>query len=78
MNIKVNGKALEIKELTISIAELLRQEKVESPDMVSIQLNDEFVDKGKYGSTYLKESDEIEFLYFMGGGSIIVSQWEGI
>lgn len=71
MNIKVNGKAREIKESTISIAELLRREKVESPDMVSIQINGQFVDKGKHGSTYLKESDEIDFLYFMGGGSII-------
>ena len=78
MQIKVNGKEREINERSISIAELLKEEKVESPEMVSVQLNGEFIDKGKFAATYLKESDEIDFLYFMGGGSIIVSLWKGI
>jgi sulfur carrier protein len=41
---------------------------VEQPDMVSVQLNGEFVDRPSYASTQLKERDEVDFLYFMGGG----------
>jgi sulfur carrier protein len=37
--------------------------------MVSIQLNGNFVVREKYTTTQLKEGDEIDFLYFMGGGS---------
>ena len=68
MKIKVNGKEREINERSISIAGLLKQENVENPEMVSVQLNGEFIDKEKLAETYLKESDEIDFLYFMGGG----------
>jgi O-acetylhomoserine (thiol)-lyase len=71
MKIKVNGKDRLIDEQPISVAELLKREKVENPEMVSIQLNGEFVDKGKLGATYLKDADDIDFLYFMGGGSFI-------
>lgn len=70
MKIKVNGKERLIDVQSISVAELLKRENVENPQMVSIQLNGEFVDKGKLGATYLKDADEIDFLYFMGGGSI--------
>ncbi len=69
MKIKVNGKERLINARPISIAELLNKENVENPQMVSVQLNGEFVDKLKFASTYLKESDRIDFLYFMGGGS---------
>lgn len=69
MKIKVNGKERLIDAQSISVAELLKRENVENPEMVSIQLNGEFVDKGKLGATYLKDADEVDFLYFMGGGS---------
>lgn len=68
MNIKVNGKDRFIDERPLSIAELLKKEKVENPEMVSVQLNGEFVDKGRFGAVRLKDADEVEFLYFMGGG----------
>jgi sulfur carrier protein len=78
MKIKLNGKELLLKEQALSIAELLKKERVENPEMVSVQLNGKFVDKGNFAAVYLKESDEIDFLYFMGGGSIIVSPGKGI
>lgn len=67
MKIKLNN---EIQELTkeISIAELLVKNKVEMPDMVSVQLNGEFIKKEKFSDILLKENDEVDFLYFMGGG----------
>ena len=37
--------------------------------MVAVQINGEFVDIQNYASTYLKSGDDIDFLYFMGGGS---------
>ena len=65
--IKVNGKEQEIND-GISIASLLILNEVLQPEMVSIQLNGEFVVREDYDGTILKEADEIDFLYFMGGG----------
>ncbi|WP_195604196.1 sulfur carrier protein ThiS [Clostridium tyrobutyricum] len=69
MNIKVNGEDRDIKD-GVTVTEILKIENVEMPDMVSVQLNDEFVDRDKFSSTVLKQDDKIDFLYFMGGGSI--------
>ncbi|WP_375539448.1 sulfur carrier protein ThiS [Clostridium estertheticum] len=69
MNIKVNGEAKNIKD-GVNVTEMLKIEDVEMPDMVSVQLNGEFVDRDQFVKTVLKENDEIEVLYFMGGGSL--------
>ncbi len=69
MKLRVNGELKDIKD-NITVTEILEVEKVEAPDMVSVQLNGEFVDREKFSDTILKENDEIDFLYFMGGGSI--------
>ncbi|MCL5073048.1 MAG: sulfur carrier protein ThiS [Actinobacteria bacterium] len=69
MKIKVNNKIQEL-EKEISIADLLAKNKVEMPDMVSVQLNGEFVKKENFQNTVVKENDEINFLYFMGGGGL--------
>jgi sulfur carrier protein len=66
--IKVNGKEQEI-ETPILLIDLIKINKVEQPDMVSVQLNEKFVVRENYETTHIKEGDEIEFLYFMGGGS---------
>ena len=68
MKLIINGEAKEIKE-GISLPELLVIENVEQPDMVSVQLNDEFIRADEHQSITLKEGDEINFLYFMGGGA---------
>lgn len=67
MKIKVNNEE-RIFEGEISIAKLLVACKVEMPDMVSVQLNGEFVDKDTYEKVFIKKDDEVDFLYFMGGG----------
>jgi sulfur carrier protein len=67
--ITVNGEAQTIQEETITVAKLLAQNKVGMPDMVSVQLNGEFLERQAYESTTLKHSDEVDFLYFMGGGA---------
>lgn len=69
MNIKVNGKDQAFDKDSISVIEMLTLCDVNQPDMVSVQLNGEFVNKEDYSSASVKEGDEIDFLYFMGGGS---------
>lgn len=68
MNIKVNGKDQSVQENTVSVSELLKRNKVVSIEMVSVQLNGSFVDKNNFDKISLKENDELDFLYFMGGG----------
>ncbi len=69
MNILVNGETQTLAEAKVSVAQLLDINNVESPDMVSVQRNGDFVDRGNFDSTLLSENDEVEFLYFMGGGA---------
>jgi len=69
MQIKVNGESNELQEAQVNLSKLLELRRVESPEMVAVQLNGEFVDMASYPSTYLKSGDDVEFLYFMGGGS---------
>ncbi|MDR0687572.1 MAG: sulfur carrier protein ThiS [Prevotellaceae bacterium] len=66
--ITVNGKAQEL-ESPLTLSALIALNNVAQPDMVSVQLNEEFVGKEDYEQTTLKDGDEVDFLYFMGGGS---------
>jgi len=69
VKIIVNGKEREILAAPLTVAGLLKILNVERPDTVSVQLNGEFVNKEDLDKTLLKDGDEVEFLYFMGGGS---------
>ena len=68
MKVTVAGNAKDIAENT-TVAQLIVDEKVETPDYVTVTINDEFVEHHDFESTVLKENDVVEFLYFMGGGS---------
>jgi len=70
MQIEINGELEQFEKSELSILNLLEAKQVESPDMVSVQLNGEFIDKKKYSTTVILENDSVEFLYFMGGGAI--------
>jgi len=52
----------------LSVSQLIELEKVETPQYVTVSINDEFVESGKFAETLLHEGDSVEFLYFMGGG----------
>lgn len=67
MKITVAGETKDVKD-GITITELIDAEKVETPEYVTVSVNEEFVDKDQYDSTSLKDGDVVEFLYFMGGG----------
>jgi len=70
MNLIINGNPASIDSSggAPNISRILVIEKVETPDMVSVQVNGEFVDKDNWATTFLKPGDEVDFLYFMGGG----------
>ncbi|MDR1738050.1 MAG: sulfur carrier protein ThiS [Candidatus Symbiothrix sp.] len=65
--IKVNNEEQEVT-LPLSLSELIKLNKVLQPDMVSVQLNGNFVLKEDFDSAAINEGDEVDFLYFMGGG----------
>ncbi|GHU53618.1 thiamine biosynthesis protein ThiS [Clostridia bacterium] len=53
----------------LTVAELIEKEKVETPLYVTVSVNDEFLQSGTFDKTVLKDGDNVEFLYFMGGGT---------
>ncbi|MBQ9333480.1 MAG: sulfur carrier protein ThiS [Lachnospiraceae bacterium] len=67
MKITVAGETKEFDD-GISVSKLIELENVETPQYVTVSVNEEFVDSGAFGSTALKDGDNVEFLYFMGGG----------
>ena len=67
--ITVNGEVQEV-QLPLSLTELIKQNNVQQPEMVSVQVNDDFVDRTEWDGLQLKEGDNVDFLYFMGGGDI--------
>ena len=69
MKITVAGEKKEVKD-GLTVAQLVIDEKVETPEYVTVTINDEFVESGAFESTVLKDGDSVEFLYFMGGGCL--------
>ena len=66
--IYVNGDVQEVN-LPLNVSELIKQSDVQQPDMVSVQVNEEFAEREDWETIQLKEGDKVDFLYFMGGGS---------
>lgn len=69
--IKVNGESL-VVELPLTVEELIKNNNVENPELVSVQVNEEFLDRNDYARRQVKDGDEVDFLFFMGGGQIYV------
>lgn len=67
--ITVNGEAQEV-QLPLSLTELIKRNNVQQPEMVSVQVNDDFVDRSEWDGLQIQEGDVVDFLYFMGGGSL--------
>ena len=67
MKITVAGVTKEVAD-GLTGAQLIEQEKVETPQYVTVTINDDFVESGTFETTVLKDGDNVEFLYFMGGG----------
>ena len=70
MNLIINGESAQCSD-NVSVSQLLVEQEVKMPDMVSVELNGEIVRRETFESTLLSEGDKVEFLYYMGGGSAI-------
>jgi len=68
MKLMINGKETDFNG-DLTVGELLVQQKVKMPEMVSVELNGRILRRTEFESTALKDNDKVEFLYFMGGGS---------
>lgn len=68
MEIIVAGNKKEVAD-GLKLTELFTLENVETPEYVTVSLNEEFVPSDKVAEIVLKDGDNVEFLYFMGGGS---------
>lgn len=67
MKITVAGKNKEYPE-GLNVEQLIEAEQVESPLYVTVTINGEFVENAARVQAVLHDGDEVEFLYFMGGG----------
>ena len=66
VKITVAGKVKEYED-RLNVTQLIEKENVEAPEYVTVSVNDEFIEKADFEKA-LKDGDEVEFLYFMGGG----------
>ena len=67
MTITVAGVKKEVAD-GLTVAQLVIDENVETPQYGTVTINDDFVEHGQFEETVLKDGDNVEFLYFMGGG----------
>ena len=64
----VNGEEQEVT-LPLTVSEVIKLNNVLQPEMVSVQVNEEFVEREEFDTLQLNDGDSIDFLYFMGGGA---------
>ena len=67
MTITVAGEKKEYEDV-LTLPELIVKENVDMPEYVTVSINEEFVATEDKEKTVLKDGDNVEFLYFMGGG----------
>ncbi len=66
IRILVNGKEERV-EAGVSVSRLLEKKQIR-PEVVTVEINDCILGRDAFTGTYLKEGDQVEFVYFMGGG----------
>ncbi len=65
MQIQINGKKEETQAGTV--LDLLKAKNID-PHMVAVELNSQMVERDVLETTAVKEGDQVEFLFYMGGG----------
>lgn len=68
MKVIVNGKEESYENENLTINEFLVLKKVKMPEMVTIELNGEIIDRDMFKKIEIKDGDRIELIYYMGGG----------
>ena len=67
ISIILNGKPNEIPSGT-KVSDLLLKWKVR-PELVTVEVNENILQKLDYESTEIKAGDRVEFVFYMGGGA---------
>lgn len=69
MNLTVNGKKAAIADKeSLSISALLDELNVADSLYVTVELNGDIMERINFDNIMVRDGDEVEFLYFMGGG----------
>ena len=67
MKLTLNGKETDVED-GLTVNELLEEQQVKTPEMVSVEINGQILKRSKFEDTVLKDGDKIEFLFFAAGG----------
>ena len=67
INITLNGKPNQIQS-GMTVSDLLIKWKVR-PELVTVEVNENILQKLDYDATEIKEGDKVEFVFYMGGGA---------
>jgi thiamine biosynthesis protein ThiS len=67
IKINLNGKPNEIQS-GMTVSELLLKWKIR-PELVTVEINETILQKLDYETTEIKENDNVEFVFYMGGGA---------
>lgn len=65
MLVKINGKSEEVHGATV--LDLLKARSID-PHLVAVELNAQMLERDHLATTSVKEGDQLEFLFYMGGG----------
>ena len=68
ITITLNGKLNEIKT-GMTVSDLLTKWRMR-PELVTVEINEHILQKLDYETTKIKEGDEVEFIFYMGGGDL--------
>ena len=66
IKITLNGKPNEIKA-GMTVTDLLTKWRMR-PELVTVEINENILQKLDYDSTEIKSGDKVEFIFYMGGG----------
>ena len=67
VKITLNGKRQEIQS-GLSVSDLLLKWKIR-PELVTVEVNENILQKLDYDGTEIKAGDRVEFVFYMGGGN---------
>ena len=66
IKIRLNGKEQEVNG-GMTVSDLLLKWKIR-PELVTVEVNENILQKLEYDGTEIKQGDNVEFVFYMGGG----------
>ena len=69
IEIQLNGKQQQIQN-GMTVSDLLLKWKIR-PELVTVEVNENILQKLDYDATKISAGDKIEFVFYMGGGAEI-------